>query len=368
MSNESISAFIARAQTDGEFLTMLLGYGDDIVALSRVATEAGYPMTSEELLVYVNQQLETKLSPADKQAHAEYVARRARGEIPGSQRSEAYSQLSVDRLDAKTGFFLDRAAIYSGRLVIGSGCVQFEHLWGLLRGHFEAAMAPWSPIEAHLHVGADDHVQRVTSAAAAIRADAEIGRATRELLIAFGLDPRSSRFTWPGCRVVLAARTGDIDRGFYQSSRTQQLGEHRDTWLGYPLHQINLWAPLYAAPREAYLRVLPRYFTRSLPNTSSGHSVFRSLIGLSLHPVSLETPSESEDYTAELMPGEFLCFSGHQLHRSGRNPGPNARISVEIRFVDDRDREAGLAAVNVDSDPEGEIVFGWTQAAQDPSS
>jgi hypothetical protein len=51
-------------------------------------------------------------------------------------------------------------------------------------------------------------------------------------------------------------------------------------------------------------------------------------------PERLHSGFAASAVTPELLPGDVLLFRNTVVHRSGRNPGPRHRYSIQVRFGD----------------------------------
>lgn len=127
-------------------------------------------------------------------------------------------------------------------------------------------------------------------------------------------------------------------------------GWHRDTWGSNIAAQTNWWTPIFPLAQGRTISFAPGLWQVPVANDSAGWSPAAARQGtVPLIPA----PRESLDGVVELPvviePGDLLCFSAAQLHRSVPNLTGRARFSVEVRTVTGEDVRSGRGAPDVDT-------------------
>lgn len=127
-------------------------------------------------------------------------------------------------------------------------------------------------------------------------------------------------------------------------------GWHRDTWGSNVDAQMNWWTPIFPITVDRTISFAPDRWNRAVANSSSRWSPAAARQQV-VPPIP--EPEEAISGLAELPvviePGDFLCFSAAQLHRSVPNRTGVTRFSVEVRTVFGVDVRTGRGAPNVDS-------------------
>lgn len=361
-SEVRIRAFIAEVMRDPSLSAELSRRGVRPETAAAVARERGHDIDAEEIEAWIEHRM-TRLPAWIREMRDDYAARRAAGRLPEVVVSDVPTPAVLRELDWCEGFVLDRRTVLEGEVVLLRGVPALERLATRLSGHIAAALAPTEPAEAFHHIDATDLPGRVAAANAAITADGAIVPAMVGLIDALGLPAEDTVWEWPGCRLIPPAPD---DRGFYRDHGGGAVGPHRDTWYGSPRHQINVWSPLWQLPPGDGIVVLPAWYRRSMPNSSAGYDLWLRALGLTLAPVALEEPDESDALALRPAPGDAVIFAGQHLHRSGTNRGHDARGSLELRLLHEPDAAADWLPANVDFHGFGEIFENWFDHAGRP--
>jgi len=144
-------------------------------------------------------------------------------------------------------------------------------------------------------------------------------------------------------------------------------GWHRDTWGSGVASQTNWWTPIFPITAGRTIAFALDHWTRRVRNDSDSWSPPR-LASSDDPPPGATTaqviPEPEEDLAgiaeipAVMDPGDLLCFSGAQLHRSVPNFTDRIRFSIEIRTLTSAEVRQGRGAPNVDW-PDARPRYGW---------
>jgi hypothetical protein len=142
---------------------------------------------------------------------------------------------------------------------------------------------------------------------------------------------------------------------------------HRDTWYAAPAQQINWWMPIWAAAENNAMEFYPRWFGKSIPNSSGGYNYYqangwRGRIGdfsgakdSRVHPAPLRALDAEEPRLCLVPPvGGIMLFSGDQLHATIPNTSALTRYSVDFRTVNSIDVQGRRGA------PVGDVACAGT--------
>jgi hypothetical protein len=201
------------------------------------------------------------------------------------------------------------------------------------------------------------------------RRDPRVKRLFRSALEHVGVD--AARTYWDSLflRVVPPVEDG-------AERQIGRIGFHRDTWSSNVLQQTNWWMTIRPLAAERTIAFYPAYWSRPIANTSGQWDLAairerRSRGERDEDLPIVPEPTESVNMESELRiviePGDFLCFSGAQLHASVPNVSGEARCSVELRTVniDDFRHERGAP----DLDGRAPMVpLEWFRSMADGSS
>ena len=136
---------------------------------------------------------------------------------------------------------------------------------------------------------------------------------------------------------------------------------HRDTWYSAPPCQINWWIPIYDFQSDNAMAFHPRYWNRSVRNSSSGFNYYqwnKEFRGPSVAKMTKEDPRPLPRATeaVEIDPqirlvcpaGGIIMFSAAQMHSSVPNTSGKTRFSIDFRLVNIDDVAAKRGAPKMD--------------------
>jgi hypothetical protein len=136
-------------------------------------------------------------------------------------------------------------------------------------------------------------------------------------------------------------------------------GWHRDTWGSNIAAQTNWWTPIFPITAGRTIDFAPDLWQKRVANSSADWSPAAARRGTApLIPEPDQPIGETAGLPVVIDPGDFLCFSAAQLHRSVPNHTGRARFSVEVRTVTGTDLRLGRGARNVDSETP-EVHYRW---------
>lgn len=108
---------------------------------------------------------------------------------------------------------------------------------------------------------------------------------------------------------------------------------HRDQWIDYLRHGLNLYVPLAGSTQRSSLPLVPG--SHRWPESEFEHTGLRPVVGGVPYFVPALTGSRSpvRMIRPDPAPGECLVFSPYLLHGGGVNLEPDTtRVSIEMRF------------------------------------
>lgn len=353
----NILAFI-KAVADDPKLGNALGYIDKHPrAVADFARTNGYAFSAEELEAFVEARLAAGLTPRELAHRHQTLERLARGEIPPPVHSDVETRPALSVYDADDDFVLDRRRVLAGEVVVLRGCAAVEALAARLHDRL-ATFLEVDDLDG-VHARLDDGTLRHRGHAAydALIEDAGLPGLLADVVRALGLDPARVLSDWPGFRLLPPADSGRV--GLYRGDIVGPLAPHRDTWFGAPRQQINFWGPIRPLPPDGTLRVLPRYFRRSVDNNTDGYDVWARYVRLATAARIREEVRTDDAVAPPLDVGDVMLFAGQHLHASGANLGGRTRVSFEFRLLHADDEDAPYLPTNVDYRGIGEIYKGW---------
>jgi hypothetical protein len=364
LARDEIERFLKMVYDSIEAQVAVAHVGNDVHALAAYAARSGYAFTGDELGGYIAAQLDSRLDAAQKGARAAAFEREAVAPalVPAPRQAQVVTR------DAARGFTLERGEVLAGDVVIVAGSAAFGAIAARVRTAIAAAFCGDDPTRHPASAQAQAYHARMQQVDRDLAEDLAMPRMLADFVRSIGWSPQGVGYFGPFVRVNLPpVREGA--EGYFSKVQVRVtsrhaasdggpalLNGHRDTWFGAPFHQVNFWAPLFAYPRGSGIVLMPSAFNRALRNNTAGFDVWRAELGLAVGPMCLEPVDAARRMAAEVGVGEFAAFSANHFHGTGANPGPAARISMELRMVCDDDRRDGVRAPNVDFHGVGELT------------
>jgi hypothetical protein len=260
-------------------------------------------------------------------------------------------------LDSNVSDATRRERLYGGDIFVLSPSAASTRLCNFCRHLIEESFAPHDPLTAQYKVPVDEYVGAAGPLKTRLAHHPEAQRLLRETLAEVGCDLGETYYDVPKLRVVTSGEYLSAGVGY-------PLHVHRDTWYSAPMSQLNWWMPLYPIESESSMAVFSKYWHTAVANDSSKFNYYdwnrerktaTKLTGkdnrFQPHP---QEPIEMEPHLRIVcQPGGLIVFSGAQLHATIPNTSRRTRFSIDFRTVHIGDLEAGRAAQNVDSSPQG---------------
>lgn len=360
LANTRISDFIVAVATDDALLAELSAI--DLVAepIAAYARQKGFAFSASELTEFVEDRIRREL-PADEYMHRErLLAAREAGDLAGPAPMDEETAAVLHDVSHAPGYTLDRGAVLRGDVIALRGLPSMATLLSLLEETLRDGLGIEDLEVAHESFAFDDVKARTDAAYEQLTADDRVISAVGGIIDDLGLARDRVHWEWPGFRVMFPAEAGG--RGVYRAANSGALFAHRDTWYGSPQHQINLWGPIKRLDPDATLRVLTRYFRKTVSNSSYGYDNWQNYAGIALPPCIRARVNPEGAFAPPLAVGDVMCFSGHHLHASAVNRSGRTRVSFEFRLLHQDDEGVADAPPNVDYYGLGEIYKGWYDA------
>lgn len=195
----------------------------------------------------------------------------------------------------------------------------------------------------------------ITELREAVRTDAGVREAALAALEGAGVDLADTWWDRVSLRMLPPGAAHD-QRG---------TGWHRDTWGSNIAAQTNWWTPIFPITHERTISFAPELWQRQVANTSADWSPAAARQQLvPLIPEPAEAISDSAELPIVIEPGDLLCFSASQMHRSVPNRTGLARFSVEVRTVTGADLRQGRGAPDLDT-ATPEVHYRWFRHVAD---
>lgn len=357
---KNISDFMVAVATDDTLIAELGAI--DIVAepVAAFARNKGFSFSADELTEFVEDRI-CKEVPADERTFRDrLLALRAAGRanlvVPTDEETEA----TLHDVACGAGFELDRGAVLRGDVIALRQLPSLPHLLDLLEEILTDALGIEDLEAAHEYFEFQEMKEKTDAAYERLAEDSRIVPAVLAIIDDLGLEQDRVLWEWPGFRLLQPIEAGG--RGVYRAANSAALSAHRDTWYGSPQHEINLWGPIKRLDPDATLRILTRYFRKTVANSSFGYDIWQNYAGIALSPSIRARVNPEGAFAPPLAVGDALCFSGHQLHASAVNRSGRTRVSFEFRLLHRDDEGRADVPPNVDSHGLGEIYKGWYDA------
>ncbi len=262
--------------------------------------------------------------------------------------------MSVIHVDSRLTDDERRQRLYEGDLFVYSPTPESLTLVEFARSLLSAAFAPHEPERAQFSMPVDAFAGLLGELKPKFIHHPECKRLLPAMLRGVGCDPERTYFDVPRLR----SATSDE---YLSTGIAYAFHPHRDTWYSAPFCQINWWLPVYPLTRENCMAFHPRYFSRTVRNTSSTYnyqewnrtSRFNAAqqIGADTRPQpkALEPVELEPDIRLLPPPGGVILFSSAQLHSTVPNTSGRTRFSIDFRVVNLDDVQGLRGAANVDS-------------------
>lgn len=145
-------------------------------------------------------------------------------------------------------------------------------------------------------------------------------------------------------------------------------GWHRDTWGSNIAAQTNWWTPVFPVTEGRTISFAPSLWRRSVANSSAGWTPAAARAqAVPLIPEPEGPLEDLDELPVVIRPGDLLCFSAAQMHRSVPNRTDRTRFSIEVRTVSETDIRAGRGAPNLDADTP-DVHYRWFRRVSDGST
>src|SRR6266850_6691993 len=167
--------------------------------------------------------------------------------------------------DPKVSDDLRRKMVYEGQLVVCSPTSGSLALCEFAREMAEKAFAPLDPREAQHHLPVERFAAILGELKPKFIHHHLSKQLIQQLLAEIGCDLEKTHFDVPRLRT-------STHGGYLSSGISYAFHPHRDTWYSAPFCQINWWLPVYEITRENCMAFHPRYFSRTVRNTSSTYN------------------------------------------------------------------------------------------------
>jgi hypothetical protein len=256
--------------------------------------------------------------------------------------------------DARVSDDERRQRLYAGEIFVYSPTPAGKALCELARKMCADAFQPLDPRTAQHSMPVERYAAKLAELKPAFIHHPESKRLIRELLAAFGCDPKETYFDVPRLRTSTSS-------GYLTTGIAYAFHPHRDTWYSAPPCQLNWWLPVHDIGPNDGLAFHPGYWSRSVRNGSHRYNYAewnRTSRKIAATQIGEDTrdqpkPEEPMDVESEFRPlcagGGLILFSGAQMHSSVPNTSGKTRLSIDFRTVNLRDVEEEHGAPNVDS-------------------
>jgi hypothetical protein len=234
---------------------------------------------------------------------------------------------------------LDRGAIFRGEVVRRDACEASKVLAEIARRHAATAFECDASLLRTLHERHEDAWSRTCAARAAIASDPRAHGASLELALALGFDRASLAFDAPRLRVV-------TPRAHERPAAARAYYMHRDTWYGSPATQVNVWVPLFDVDERDSFAIWPGAFGVKVDNDSAAFDYERFAMRGGFQSAALIdaaypraiAPPPGDAFRIRARADDVVAFAAAHLHATTPNETAATRLSVDVRFVDLRDR------------------------------
>lgn len=271
-------------------------------------------------------------------------------------------------IDSTVGEEERRRLLYEGELFVFSPTESSAGLAALAREMSEEAFAPHEPEVAQESMSAERYVEILADLKPRFIHDPRCKQLIAGMLGDLGCDIERTYFDVPRLRTMAHGE-------YLKAGLAYQFHAHRDTWFSAPQAQLNWWLPVYAIESNNSMAFHPRYFGKSIKNSSSGYDYEewnRTGRQQAAKQVKEETRKQPEaEEPLELEPsvrvvpavGGPLVFSAAHLHSTVPNTTDRTRFSIDFRTVNIEDLADGRGAPNIDSACTGTTLRDFLRAS-----
>jgi hypothetical protein len=262
-----------------------------------------------------------------------------------------------------------RRLLFDGQLVVYSPRPSSLALADFARRMLAQAFAPLDPRTAQHAMDVARYAAILSELKPAFIHHPESKRLVQAVLADLGCDPQKTFFDVPRMR-------SSTSGGYLTAGIAYAWHPHRDTWYSAPPCQINVWTPIYELASENAMAFHPRYFTRSVANSSAGYNYYEwNKVHRGAHvaaytdhdPRPLPRPTEAIELDPQVrvvVPvGGVLLFSGAHLHSSVPNTSGVTRFSIDFRTVHLDDAVQRVGAENLDAQCTGTTMRDYLRVA-----
>lgn len=357
LAHQRVVDFIGAVINDETLTQELLAIDMEPESVAVFARQKGYGFTADDLSEVIESRVSKSIPGSEQALRARLRADRGNSPGVGVSPADRETDATLFEVDHGVDFVLDREAILRGDVLALRQVPALPNLLTLMEESLDQAFEGTDLEEIHLHHDFEDMKARAAVAYARLSEDGRIPGAVQAIVEDLGLNPEDVLWERPGMRLLFPVEFGG--RGVYRTANSGVLAAHRDTWYGSPIHQINLWGPVRHLDSDATLRILPRYFAKSVANTSRGYDTWQNRLGLAMPPSIRARVNAEGAFAPPLEIGDVLCFAGQQLHASAANRSGRTRVSFEFRLLHRDDVGRDYVPVNNDYYGIGEIYRGW---------
>lgn len=247
-----------------------------------------------------------------------------------------------------------RRRVYGGEVIVMAPQPASLALVEHARRMIEAAFTPWNPKHAHKEMTVEKTVEILARLKPAFIHHEMTRHLLQQALIEFGCDREQTYQDVP--RLRAAYPTDYLSTGIAYAHHP-----HRDTWYSAPACQANWWMPIYEFDADQGMSFHPRYWSRSIKNSSREFNYYRwnadgrrnaaqhIKADTRVQPHAEEPLELGPDVRLVVPVGGVILFSAAHLHSTVRNLTLATRWSLDFRTTHVDDLIARRGADNTDS-------------------
>lgn len=264
--------------------------------------------------------------------------------------------------DSQASDEVRRQHLYDGQLFVFSPRKSITDLIAFARSMIEESFGDLDPRTAQDNIDVERYAELLGKLKPAFIHHPESKRYLQAILEDLGCDLEQTYFDLPRMR-------SSTSSGYLTTGIAYAWHAHRDTWYSAPPCQINWWLPIYALDSENAMAFHPRYWSKSVANSSAGYNYYtwnKLYRGESVTKLTKEDnrPLPRATEALELDPqtrlicpvGGLILFSAAQMHSSVPNTSGVTRFSIDFRTIHHGDVVEKKGAANVDSACTGTVL------------